>query len=429
MKLYVGIDDTDSSRGMCTTYIAALIAERMFKYAELIEARLVRLNPNIKFKTRGNGSVCLVFNTKEKHLNKIKEIVLKTVEEYAMLEDENTNPGVAFYTGKITNKLRKFYEKALRYIVDIKEAEKIANEHNIEIHKFKKGLGIIGAIAAIGSYFEDYTYELIAYRKKENWGKPRKIDAESVYIMDMLTFPLTFNNVDRENETVLIAPHTPCPVLYGIRGENVEVLKIASEIVKVHEDIDRIMIFKTNQATDMHITEVKIKDVKPYMSVATTGVVVEPPKTIEGGHVIFKIKDDTGSIYCAAYEPTKNFRKIVKKLNIGDKVKVFGGVRNINGMLTVNLEKIEILEVAELYEIRNPRCPVCGKRMKSAGKNKGYRCKKCKTVSSEKEKIKIKRDLKPGIYSVPPVAMRHLSKPLYRLGKGEKDGEDRDISY
>lgn len=344
-----------------------------------------------------------------------------------MLDDENTNPGIAFYTGEITEELRKFYEKALKDVVDIKEAEKIAKKHGIEIHKFKKGLGIIGAIAAIGSDLRDYTYELIAYRKKENWGKPRKIDEESVYRMDSLTFPLTFNNVDRENETVLIAPHTPCPVLYGIRGENVEILKIASEMVKVYEDIDRVMIFKTNQGTDAHIAEVKIKDAKPYSSVAVVGFVEEEPKTIEGGHVIFKIRDETGSIYCAAYEPTKSFRKIVKKLFVGDKVKVYGGVRNLNGKLTINLEKIEILKVSDVYEYRNPKCPICGKRMKSAGKNQGYRCKRCKTKAYEKEKIKIKRDLKEGIYSVPPVAMRHLSKPLYRFSKGELG--DNDISH
>ncbi len=426
MKLYVGIDDTDSPNGMCTTYIATIIAERAFKYAELVEARLVRLNPNIKYKTRGNGSICLIFNVKEKFIDRIKEITIETVKEYAMLDDKNTNPGIAFYTGEITDDLKRFYEKVLKEVVDIKEAERIARKHGIEVYKFKKGLGIIGAVAAIGSYFDDYTYELIAYRKKENWGKPRKIDEESVYKMDSLTFPLTFNNVDRENNVVLIAPHTPCPVLYGIRGESIEVLKTASEMIKVYENIDRVMIFKTNQGTDAHIREAKIKDVKPYMSVAVLGVVEENPRTIEGGHVIFKIRDETGSIYCAAYEPTKNFRKIVKKLFVGDKVKVYGGVRNLDGKLTVNLEKIEILKIVDVYEYKNPRCPICGKRMKSAGKNKGYRCKKCKTKAYEKEKIKIKRDLKEGLYSVPPVAMRHLSKPIYRFSKGEFC--DNDIS-
>jgi tRNA(Ile2)-agmatinylcytidine synthase len=53
--------------------------------------------------------------------------------------------------------------------------------------------------------------------------------------------------------------------------------------------------------------------------------------------------------------------------------------------------------------------------MKSAGRGKGFRCKKCKTWEREKIKRKKTRELEEKIYQVPPRAMRHLSKPLTRL--------------
>ena len=58
----------------------------------------------------------------------------------------------------------------------------------------------------------------------------------------------------------------------------------------------------------------------------------------------------------------------------------------------------------------------CGKRMKSAGTDKGYKCPKCgeKLGESKKETIKIERNIKKGFYETPPSARRHLSKPIVR---------------
>src|SRR5437879_7165543 len=60
MVLWIGIDDTDSLQGMCTTYLATEIVRDLTQEFDLIGfPRLVRLNPNIPWKTRGNGAVCL----------------------------------------------------------------------------------------------------------------------------------------------------------------------------------------------------------------------------------------------------------------------------------------------------------------------------------------------------------------------------------
>ena len=76
----------------------------------------------------------------------------------------------------------------------------------------------------------------------------------------------------------------------------------------------------------------------------------------------------------------------------------------------------EILELAKIYETKNPLCE-CGKRMKSAGSGKGYKCHKCgaKLRDGIKDVVEVKRNIKKGFYEVPPSARRHLSKPLVRM--------------
>ena len=53
IDMLIGIDDTDSPAGMCTTYLGAVLARRLIHdHMRVREARLVRLNPNVTFKTR-----------------------------------------------------------------------------------------------------------------------------------------------------------------------------------------------------------------------------------------------------------------------------------------------------------------------------------------------------------------------------------------
>ena len=52
--------------------------------------------------------------------------------------------------------------------------------------------------------------------------------------------------------------------------------------------------------------------------------------------------------------------------------------------------------------------------LKSVGKGKGYRCRKCGTREDGKEEGILDRGLELGWYEVPPCARRHLSRPLSR---------------
>ncbi len=415
--MYIGIDDTDSINGMCTTYISSVIIDELkhFGFKVIDYPRLIRLNPFARFKTRGNGAVSFKVDVKtEEEIQQIKDIVLKRVEELSELDEDRTNPGVVFYIGEVTEDLKNYSINVIRNIISIADAEKFANKIGAEFHKFKNGRGIIGAIAAIGCPDDDVTYELLSYRIPENYGKKRLIDYDSVFQMNNETYPDTFDNVDGDNKYIAIEPHTPCPILYGLRGERPESVLNAHNIIKVCEPMEKFAIFQTNQHTDIHLVEIdKISKMEKFKCYIIEGNVKDSPLTFEGGHVIFTLKDESGEIHCAAYEPTKEFRDVIRKLVPGDKIKVFGGIGEKG---TLNIEKIEVLELAKAYLTKNPVCE-CGKRMKSAGSEKGYKCIKCglKLRDGDKELIEVERDIKPGFYEVPPSARRHLSKPLVRM--------------
>jgi tRNA(Ile2)-agmatinylcytidine synthase len=376
--------------------------------------RLIRLNPFAPFKTRGNGAISFNLSLNSgKDAKKAKKLILNRVENLSELQHKNTNPGVVFYDGIITPELETYSMTTVQKIVTIENAQKLAVQVGAQFHKFKNGRGIIGALAAIGYPLEDRTYELLAYRIPENYGKKRKINYKSVLEMNQKTYPQTFDNLDEDEDYIAIEPHTPCPILYGIRGETPEAVIKAHGILKTCETIERIVVYATNQHTDNHLLKIDhISQMDKCKCYIAQGFVENSPKTIEGGHVIFNLKDDSGSIDCAAYEPTKGFRDVVKNLKDGDLLKVYGGIGDKGSL---NLEKIHVLKLAKVYESRNPICE-CGKRMKSAGKNKGYKCMNCgfKLRYGTKNLIEVKRNIKKGFYEVPPAARRHLSKPLIR---------------
>lgn len=414
--LHVGIDDTDSPDGMCTTYLVAKIIDDLKRYNINIEGypRLIRLNPFARFKTRGNGAVHFKIPVYNNDIGKAKEIILDNVSELAMFDCDNTNPGVVFYEGEITDEMIEYSFKAINSIISIEEAEDFARKIGAEIYKFKLGRGIIGALASIACPLEDFTFELLTYRISENYGTKRKINHDSVIKMDVETYPDTFENYDKCEDYIAIEPKTPCPVLYGIRSNSPESLIKAKNIVKVDEPIERYCIYLTNQHTDMHIQNVgKISDMVQFSCYKVEGEVKNKPKIIEGGHMFFILKDDSGEIECGAYEPTKDFRKIVGDLIPGDIVKLYGGIGKQN---TFNIEKFKVIKLID-YKLTNPICS-CGKKMTSAGRNKGFKCKYCgnRIRSSNKIKEPINRDLINGKwYETPVSARRHLAKPLIRM--------------
>ena len=113
------------------------------------------------------------------------------------------------------------------------------------------------------------------------------------------------------------------------------------------------------------------------------------------------------------------FRNIIINLVEGDEIIVFGGIRKPDQeeRMTINLEEIQITNLVEYQTKKPPKCPNCQIALKSAGKNSGFKCKKCSFKTPKKEYIILKapRKLRLGVRYVTPVcAQRHLTKPVQR---------------
>src|SRR3972149_4975260 len=123
--MHIGFDDTDSTRKGCTTYVAALLVEELekLKASFLDYPSLVRLNPNVPWKTRGNGALCLKIEYDEAQEAEIKERTLNLVEEHSDLDWKGTDPGIVFLKNpQVPPEITAFAKKAETEIVTIKEA-------------------------------------------------------------------------------------------------------------------------------------------------------------------------------------------------------------------------------------------------------------------------------------------------------------------
>jgi len=434
--MHIGLDDTDSTRNGCTTYIAALLMEKLEKLrARFIDyPNLIRLNPNVPWKTRGNGALCLRFEFEEGLEVDVKKAAIDLVEEHAGLNFKGTDPGIVFFERRdVPEEFRVFAKKTETSIATLKEATRLISKFEAEALGFNTCRGIIGALAAVGETLEgDHTYELIAYRTRENRGSKRRVDEDSIFQMDRQTQPYTFNNVDLEKHRVIITPRGPDPILLGIRGETPEIVKKAFSMVKPLEPVERWVIFRTNQGTDAHLTHaLTLNKIKPHHCIIAKGVVSRKPRVVPVRHVIFAVRDSTAEVDCAAYEPTGELRKVAKELIEGDEVTIYGAIRRREKgrLLTVNLEKINFLSLAPKLVYRNPICQSCGKSSESMGKGQGFRCKKCGAKFSVAEKVKVEeeRRVEPGLYVTSTRSQRHLTKPLRRYGLEKNDSEIRNM--
>ncbi len=422
-EFHIGIDDTDSKLGGCTTYTATVLFQELVSkgFRPLDFPWLVRLNPNVPWKTRGNGALALHFLLEREQLEEVKRITLTTVKRTSDLNQRSTDPAVVFVKGPVTTPLSEFSIRALHDILSVREARQVAEAMDVETHLLKGARGLVGALASVGADLSnDHTFEIIAYRTRENRGSARRVNQDSIRLMDAMHRGSTFNNIDPETGRVLICPHGPDPVLFGIRGEDPANLVNACALVGVEEQVERIMVFKTNQGTDAHLNCSRtIRVLQPYESAVIAGTISDVPRIIRGGHTIFETSDETGSIDCAAYSKTGTMREAATHLIPGDMVIVSGGIRLRRiGELTLNVEKLEVTGLANAIRWENPLCSDCGARCESMGKGQGFRCRKCNLhfEKASKSPKSEPRAITRGIYLPPPRAHRHLTKPASRYG-------------
>jgi len=421
--LHIGIDDTDSPKGMCTTFLSYKIVKFLEKQGvQFMDfPSLIRFNPNIPWKTRGNGAVRLTIKTKNP--KKIKNQITQLVASYSDTKN-GANPGLVFYQNKkIPVSFHKFSKLALWKLIGRKQAKQFVSENNIESFYLGNGQGLVGAISAVGYKFFDHTFELLCYRKKSQFGKKRGISKDSVKRMQHTTFPETFNSYDSDNDRVLITPHGPDPVFYGVRGETIKSVVKASTIVDTDEKLDGYMVFKSNQGTGDHLNnELQADDLKPFTSGFLVGEVCNKPVTEQGGHVFFSIQVKDRKIRCAVYKPTK-ITQAAQNLIPGDKIHLGGGIRKASkkhGRI-LNVEFFDVLQLAKNHLPVNPTCRRCNKRMKSKGSRQGFQCTKCGSRSASKSILEIPRKIQCKLYLPSVSAHRHLTRPYQRIKKRNKN--------
>jgi tRNA(Ile2)-agmatinylcytidine synthase len=300
-------------------------------------------------------------------------------------------------------------------------AEKVAKAAGVRYFTYGNGQGLVGSLGAMGCLLEgDHTYELIAYRKMENCGLPRIVGKGRVIKFSADTYPNTFNNYDRNHGRVLITPHGPDPVFFGVRGESPEVVGLALQALRPEEELDGWTIFRSNQGTNMHLqNEIRVEHAKAYTAGHLRCRVSSRPYAMEGGHVIFTVEQDGSEMPAAVYEPT-GLASVAAKLEAGDLIEIGVGVRKgtTKHPKILNVEYLSILELAPVFDVQNPLCKMCGKRMKSEGRNKGFQCDRCKHKDTNAKKVFVpqERVIKAGLYVPTPKAHRHLTKPLQRYG-------------
>jgi len=416
----IGVDDTDSLEGGCTTHLTGIFLLRLLKEKPRLRLAdyplLVRLNPAVPWKTRGNAATGLRILC-DCDPSEILEIGWQLVEEYTGGEQrEPKAPGIVVYTGRPweDRDLRLLYRKALTGVVPLDYVRKILERKGAIA---RGGMGVIGASAALSALApgEDHTFELAFYRDPSMMGRERCVDEGEALRVEASLPPCVFNNLDLEEGEITAAPGGYDPVLAGFRGDCPSVLMEYRRVLC--EKPDFWVMFRSNQHTDAHALPLT-----PRLTLYSAGKVEAEingaPSTLPGGHVIAPAKIGGERVTLAFYRETGPLNRAARMLVEGDRVIVLGTVKpQASGEITIAVEKMWIEELVEERIEASPRCPRCGTRMKKMGAGKGFKCVNCGLRMQSKTVMARTRKMGAGEYTPKPGRLPHLVKPHWRAPK------------
>ncbi len=408
--LHISLDDADSHMGGCTTYVAYRLLKDLLNNAsvDVVELpHLVRLNPYIPFKTRGNAAVKIVLKVHDNDIEKVIDLLKCELEKYAEHRGK-ASPGLAIFISdsmEVPIELRKLYYKAVTDVVTFDLVENVCRKFRILTWG---GRGKIGAVAALGAdFFEDSTFELLVYGDP-SVKKRLEIPYYLVDLLDKLSSPLTFLNLDPEEESVLIMPAGPDPVIFGIRGDSApHVMYMASLIVTLlGMEIEGWLLYRTNQGTEVHV-EHSSNMMRTYRPVRRRTCLFSTERTPER-HVVAEGLDQ---VWCY-----RHLGHICTELENfpGSVIDVWGSSKMQDYRYFIYVEGLRKL-ADRTVRLENPKCDRCGTRLVSGGRDL-MRCPKC-GYRTDKRKLVLPSYETCSCLVLPKKSEhRHLMKPVERVG-------------
>ena len=371
---------------------------------DILERRLVRLWPFAERRTRGNGALGAIIDIPDKEKVLLEKIcndwfdrLLTKVAGYP----PSKIPAAPCLVISFDKAPKHWYWDAVRGYVNPENILREAGNTGTILLLKNEISGVVGACAAISWESNPHSsWELIAWRDDSSLGSERRVSPRSVSQLESL-FPGTFLNRDPTKGKGLIAPRTPCPVLYGIRGSS------SSEVERAHiwlqsekgvESCKSYAIHRSNQISDDHIESTR------------SGLVICKPRETKGGHARVSVFSRGQSLNLVAFREGGPVNRLLRTLEPGDKI-TWVGLRSPDD--SIHLERLRI-DSATPRIFSRPIC--CRRTMRSSGRNQGLRCLSC----GRKEKktwysihFDDMHEYPSGKWLEPtPSNRRHLSRPL-----------------
>lgn len=383
---------------------------------------LVRLNPFVPWKTRGNAAVAAELLLHEQV--SAEGILLCAAELADQYNGEWERKGGVVVlqdpSAEQAEALASVYRKALTDVLApnfLPDAVAPGSASNL-LAAGKRG--VLGALAAAGFVVSSNprTFELLLYRRAELYERDRGLSDDVIKTLEHKYRGSLFNNFDWSEGKAVAIPKGPDPVMVGLRAlEPCALLESVGDLLRLAGSaVEAWALFQSNQHTDAHALPVKAGLLRPYRAGLLEGVVASRPLVARGGHVSFEIADETGCVEVFCYGPTKPLSTAASMLRVGDYVRVLGGaVPHKAGGLAFNAQKMWILEEAPELKLANPRCPACGKRLKSSGSRGGYKCPRCglRVGGLPKEPVLGRgRGLRGAVFAPAPGRIGNLVKPV-----------------
>ena len=407
MVLRIGLDDTDHPLSGCTTSafdeLIALLLERI-PDAEVNERALVRLWPFAERRTRGNGALSAQIIIDGDQITEFRQSCQEWFD--GVLAEVSDHPPSKVPASPVLVVSEEpvpeewYWETVLGH-VDLEPRLEKVRALGCWILYGERLWGVVGASAAIAwCPNQSSTWELIAWREPEMIGLPRQVTSESVRLMERSN-QMTFVNRDPTADRGLIAPRTPCPVLYGIRGATSESVVEAHSWMQARTDVEesnRWAVHRSNQLSDDHLGSVSY------------GTVINHPEEIKGAHSSVAVTSEGNRASLVAFSEGGPVNRLLRRLQVGDRV-AWLGLTAPDG--AVHLERLSMFDPTPRIAGR-PKC--CNKSMRSGGAGQQLRCCECGS-KADREWLSTDADISDiealANWSQPdPSNRRHLSRPL-----------------